>query len=354
MEPLAVVTRNGYIESVHYGYICIVSPSGVIEYHLGDWNTRIFFRSSAKPIQVIPLLQSGAADAFGFSLRDIAIACASHSGQPLHQMAVQEILHRLELDETDLSCGIMRPYNVQENQRLIATESDPTVLHCSCSGKHAAMLALAKFRNHPRTDYSTISHPVQQEILQTVAMMAGVEADSISLGIDGCGVPIYLLPIRNIAWSYANLVQSMQDHTHPFHRSCQTIFEAMNAHPDMVAGDGEFCTELMQATHGKLIGKVGCEAVYCLGIREPQLGICIKIVDGNERAVYPVVVQLLKELGVLNNSEYDQLQRWSTSVLQNNLGEPIGAIHSIARMKQPLAPSELLGRSLQEIGLFAT
>jgi len=326
MEPLAVVTRNNYIESLHYGIICVVNSSGKILYKLGDYHTRIFFRSSAKPLQIIPLLQSGAAEAFNFSPKEIAIACASHSGQKIHQETVEEILKRLNLNDLNLHCGIMTPYSEKENKRLIKEGTSPSVLHCSCSGKHSAMLALAKFKGYSVDNYEKIANPVQQEILSTIADFADENIQSIPMGTDGCGTPIYILPVNKIALSYAKLAMYAQDIKNSYHHSCKTVFDSMTQFPEMVAGDSEFCTELMQVTKGKLIGKVGSEAVYCLSIKEGNLGICVKIVDGNERAVYPVVIELLNQLGILNPQEFNSLKHWHRQTLKNNLGEIIGEV----------------------------
>lgn len=346
MEPLAVVTRDNYIESIHYGYVCIVNSSGKVIYNLGEYNTRIFFRSSAKPIQVIPLLQSGAADALGFSKKEIAIACASHSGQKIHQEAVEELLKKLDLSKDNLHCGIMTPYSEEENKRLAAQGESPSVFHCSCSGKHSAMLALAKFRGYNVDNYEKKSNPVQEEILKNLAEFAEAEADTIPIGTDGCGAPIYLLPIHKIALTYAKLSEYAQDRNSAYHQSCKTVFDAMTQYPEMVAGDYEFCTELMQATGSKLIGKVGCEAVYCLGIKKDNLGICIKIADGNERAVYPVVVQILRDIGILGNSEFSGLKHWYNIMLKNNLGEEIGRIIPICDLKSPINKQYHLGDSI--------
>lgn len=321
-----MVTRNNYVESIHYGFICIVNSYGEILYSLGDFRTKIFFRSSAKPIQIIPLIQSGAAEAFHFTPKEIALACASHSGQEVHQQTVKNILERLNLKDDNLHCGLMTPYNEEEKKRLLAKGLSPSVFHCSCSGKHSAMLALAKYRGYSLDDYENINHPVQQEILKTIADFTQESPEEIIIAVDGCGVPIYLLPINKIALSYARLTQYAKDKSSPYHASCKTIFDSMNQFPEMVAGDNEFCTELMQTTKGKLIGKVGSEAVYCLGIKKGNLGACIKIVDGNERAIYPVVVHLLKELGILDSSELARLKHWYRPILKNNLGEKIGEI----------------------------
>ena len=349
MEPLAAVTRNNYIESVHYGLVCIVDSTGKILYKLGDPNTKIYFRSSAKPIQVIPLIQSGAYKELGLSKKEIAIACASHSGQKIHQSTAGEILNKLDLLYTDLHCGTMLPYNEEEQKRLLAENVAPSVFHCSCSGKHAAMLALSKYRGLSIKDYENITHPIQQEILKTISEFTGEALNTITTGIDGCGLPIYLLPIYSIALSYARLVNYAQDTTHPYSDSCNLVFDAMNQYPEMVAGDFEFCTELMRVTNGKLIAKVGSEAVYCIGIKNNNLGICVKISDGNERAVYPIVIQLLRELRIIDENEFSRLKHWHKPILKNNLGDKIGEISTIFDLKKTNHRKDILGRKLEEI-----
>lgn len=326
MNTLAVVTRNRYVESIHQGYICVVDAAGKVLYQRGDTGTSIFFRSSAKPIQVIPFIQSGAAEAMSYSLKEIAIACASHNGEQTHQQTILTILRRLNLNKTDLHCGAISPYNEEENKRLITQGEQPSTLHASCSGKHTAMLAFSKYLGVDISHYENISHPVQQEVLKTIAEFTDQDVKSIPTGIDGCGLPIYMLPIDKIALAYARLTSYANDEKSNWHHTCNTIFDAMTTYPDMVAGTGEFCTELMQATKGKLIGKIGAEAVYCLGIRKGNMGVCIKIADGNERAVYSVVMQLLLELDVLDNIGYEKLKHWHTPDLMNNHKEHIGNI----------------------------
>jgi L-asparaginase II len=348
MFPLAAVTRNNYVESIHFGYICVSDSDGRIIYSLGDYKTQVYFRSSAKPIQAIPLVQSGAADAFGLSKKEISLACASHSGQEVHQQTVLEILSKLDLVEESLQCGIMQPYNEKERKRLEAEGKIPTSLHCSCSGKHAGMLALTKFRGCTLEDYNRKDHPIQREILEAVAEFTDMNPDSIPLGVDGCGVPVYLLPINKIALSYARMVDYAQQTNHPYYKSCKRIIEAMMEYPEMVAGDYEFDTELMNVTNSKLIAKVGCEAVYCLGLMEKKLGICIKIIDGTERAIYPVVLQLLMDHDILTTEEYDKLKHWHNYSIKNNLNETIGEVVPVFQLQSAKYGEHLLGKMLDE------
>lgn len=346
MKPLVVVTRNRYVECIHSGLVCVVDANGHVLHRVGDVHTKVFFRSCAKPIQVIPVIKSGAAEAFGFSLKDIAIACASHTGQKFHQETVLDMLRKLDLDESNLHCGVMEPYNEAENNRLISEGLSPTAVHCACSGKHSAMLALGKFRGVDLNGYEDISNPVQQEILETIAHFSGEAADSIPTAIDGCGAPVFILPIFSIALSYARLVQYAQDATSEWHAPCKTVFDAMTAHPEMVAGEGEFCTELMQVTKNKLIGKAGAEGVYCLGIKDMSLGICIKIADGSERAVYPAAMQVLKELDILTDKECSMLEHWYMPVVKNHPGKQTGKIIPVFGLKMPAEREYVLGEML--------
>lgn len=326
MKQIAVVTRGSYVESIHYGYICVSDDTGKVLYNLGSPDAKIYFRSSAKPIQVIPFIESGAAEAYGFTLKDIAIACASHSGQEMHQNTVTEMLHKVQLNPEHLHCGIAQPYNKEESMRLSSHKQAPSVLHCSCSGKHTAMLALARYKGYSIHDYETLSHPVQQEALKMIAYFAEEDPASIAIGIDGCGLPIFVLPMRKIAMTYAKLMKYAEDIHQPYHKACKMVVDAMTAHPEMVSGDQEFCGELMKGTSAKLIGKVGAEAVYCIGIKKKNIGICIKILDGNERAVYPVVIHTLIQMGILNKEEQEMLQDWHIQKIKNNLDQNVGEI----------------------------
>lgn len=347
MEPLAVITRNGYIESVHCGIICVVNDSGNVLFHIGDVNTRIFFRSSAKPIQAIPLIQSGAADAFGLTPKEIAVICASHGGEEMHRQAVVSILNKLGLDEQSLRCGVSQPAGARERMRLIREGLKPDSLHGCCSGKHAGMLALAKFRGASLEGYENITHPVQQEILRTAAEFMDADAFAIPTAADGCGTPVYLLSVYQAALSYARLSRFSQDKAQPYHRACKTIYDSMAGYPEMVAGEGAFDTELIRAAQGALIGKAGYEGVFCLALREGTLGVCVKIADGSERALYPAVMQLLKDLKILDKSQWEKLKQWHIAHHKNNLGQTSGFIRPYFSLLEGSFSREPLGRLFQ-------
>ncbi|MEW6662432.1 MAG: asparaginase [Bacillota bacterium] len=335
MQVLAAVSRNGIVESSHLGYICVANAQGEVIYSIGDPATLIYFRSSAKPIQCIPLVASGAAEHYGFSPQEIALACASHSGQLRHQELVQEMLKKIGLSLDYLRCGAKQPYNQGEAQKLAARGAQPSPLHCSCSGKHAAMLALALYLGLDPDGYEKDEHPLQQVIIQVVSQFTGIPKERIFRGIDGCGAPIYLVPVQAAAVAYARLVdpEVLQDPN--LVNAAHSVTSAMAHFPEYVAGDGEFCTELMQATGGAVIAKIGAEGVYGIGLPKMGLGVAVKILDGRERAVYPVVVELLRQLGAVGKKEVEVLKKWHRYPVKNNLGHQVGIVKGVFDLANP-------------------
>jgi L-asparaginase II len=347
MDPLAVVTRRDIIESIHYGILCVVHASGEVLFNIGDVSSKIFLRSSAKPLQALALVHSGAAQSYGLTPRELAIICASHHGEQAHRDTVSGILAKAGISPSALRCGCAQPYCEQEQTRLLREGLSPSVLHCCCSGKHAGMLALAKFRGYGLHGYENICHPVQQEILRTVADIMGEDFNTIPTAVDGCGAPVYLSSVYAAALGYASLAQASQDAAHPYHRACKAVFEAMAGFPEMVAGEGAFDTEMMREARGGIIGKSGREGVYCLALRHSALGICIKIADGSERALVPVVMQALQDLNALDNAQYNHLSGFTRMAQKNNHGNTVGWLLPYFRLAAGSFDADPLGKTMQ-------
>lgn len=323
MKPLVAITRGNYIESVHYGYICIVDINKDVVYHLGEDNTHIFLRSSAKPFQAIPLVESGAIERYHITHKELAAICSSHSGELFHRETVYSILNKIELTEMDLDCGITNPYNPEMNEELIRKKERPSPLYNCCSGKHAGILALCRYYGFPTLGYSEIHHPAQQLIKSTIVELLQCGDNDIEIATDGCGIPNFMMSMKNTAFLYA-LLASGNKSPCKHREAIEKIKKAILLYPEMINGDGEFCTELMIAGRGKVIGKVGGEGVYCIGIPDMQLGIAIKVADGNERAIYPIAVHLLEELGVLEEEAIKSLSKWRIPPIKNHKGKVIG------------------------------
>lgn len=322
---LVEVTRGDYIESTHRGVIAVYDSLGQKIASLGDPQQVTFMRSAAKPVQALPVVETGAAAHFGFSTEELALMMASHSGEEQHVRVGRQIMAKLGLNSTYLQCGTHPPLHKASARALAAKGEAPTVYHCTCSGKHAGMLALARYFDYPLEGYYHIDHPVQQMMLQTIAMFAGLSAEQVGIGVDGCGVPVFALPVEKMATIYARWAKpfSLEGKTS---QACLTLQEAMTSHPGIIAGTGRLASDIMRVTGKKLLVKDGNEGVICMGVPAKGWGIAIKIADGNIRALGPVAIEALKQLELLTQEEYNALLSHSKSAVKNYRGELIGEI----------------------------
>lgn len=317
MEPLVVITRYNRVESIHYGNISVVNSQGKVIESVGNAYGKLFLRSSAKPFQSIPLIESEALKRYNITSKELAVVCSSHSGEDFHRETVDSILRKISLNENYLSCGGANPYNPEINAMLIRHNKKPTPLYNCCSGKHAGMLAVCAQLGFPLKNYTHITHPLQRLIIEIIGKMLNKNPSVIELGYDDCGTPSFLLTVAEGAYLYSQLAKGLKkDDNSPL----SIIAKAMTAYPEMVNGDGEFCTDLIRSCKGKVIGKVGGEGVYCLALRDLELGVAIKITDGNERAVYPVACHVLRQLRVLDDIELEGLKKWNYPPIKNHKG----------------------------------
>lgn len=323
MQPLVVLTRTKHVESIHAGYICATDSNNKIIFNIGDTRTKVYLRSAGKPIQAVAFVNSGAMERFNISLEELAVICSSHSGENFHREMVSSILNKIGLSEDDLECGVANPYNQDMLNELIKKGKRPSRLYNCCSGKHAGMLALCRHYGFPVKGYTKLNHPVQQLILKTISELLECDWADISTGRDGCGVPSILITLHQASYLYSLLAQGFKGRSR--YKDCFGLIQkAMISYPRMVNGDKEFCTDLITHSDGRVIGKVGAEGIYCLSVPEKQLGVCIKIYDGNERAVYPVAVSLLKELGILYGSALERLKLWAYPPVKDHKGDIVG------------------------------
>jgi L-asparaginase II len=330
-EELVEVWRGSLIESRHRGHLIAVDGTGTTIASLGSPETVTFLRSSAKPFQALPVVASGAADRFGFTEQEIAIACGSHNGEPMHVAAVRSMLAKIGLDESALKCGAHEPYSLEVARELIRKGEQPSVLQNNCSGKHAAMLALAKHSGAPIETYDAPTHPVQQMIIKAVSDFSGVRVDEIVIATDGCGAPIFAIPVRAMALMYANLVSPPKQFDSQTRESCKRIVNAMIAYPEMIGGTTKrLDTELMRVGRGRFISKIGAEGVYTVGVLPSVdwpngLGLALKVEDGDDhRARPPAVIDALRQLGVLDASDLNALSEYSPTVITNRRGDHVG------------------------------
>lgn len=328
--------RGDFLECIHRGAFAVVDFTGEVLRAAGDVKRPLYMRSAAKPLQALPVIESGAADEFGLSPREIAVAASSHSGCKIHTRAVEEILTKAGLKIENLLCGIHAPAHPSERERLIREGIAPSPLHNNCSGKHAGMLVLAKFLGASLEDYVSPEHPVQKLIRQTIAEMAGAQPQDIKVGIDGCGAPAFLLSLEKMALAYARLArpEGLRVGLSAERASAaQRITGAIEKFPEMVAGPGRFTTDLIETCGGKLFAKGGALGVFCVGVPEKGLGMALKIDDGSGPAYYPLVVEILRRLEVLDEEELAALESYRRPLIKNWRGEVVGEV--VPRLDEP-------------------
>ena len=329
--PLVEVLRGPIVESRHRGHLIAVDGRGKTVAALGAPETVTYIRSSAKAFQALPLVASGAADHFGFTDKEIAIACGSHSGEPQHVETVRSMLAKIEMPETALKCGVHDPFSVEASRELVRTRQSPNVLQNNCSGKHAGMLALAKYLGASTDNYDEPDHPVQQQIAKAVAAFSDVPADKLVMGTDGCAAPVFGVPVRAMAIMYARLISPPIQFEDVVINACQRVANAMINFPEMVGGStGRLDTELIRAAKGRLISKIGAEGVYTVGVLPcPDwpvgLGLALKVEDGDDhRARPPAVIEALRQLGLLDKAELTALAAYAPTPIKNRRGDLVG------------------------------
>jgi L-asparaginase II len=301
-NPILVeVTRGDHVESVHRGAVAIANAKGGIVFSLGDIETPTFPRSSLKMVQALPLVESGAADAFGLSDEEIALACASHSGEPMHTTRVAKWLEKIGCTENDLACGA-HPSRVEAvNEAMIRAGEKPTRIFNNCSGKHSGFLTVCRHWDVATSGYEIHDHPLQVAIAKALGELARIKGE-LPFGIDGCTAPAFALPTSAFA---RVLAQYADPSSQPPQRAAamKRIVAAMIAHPDLVAGTGRSDTILMRAAKGRVATKAGAEAYYAAIIPEAGLGVALKIDDGAGRGAETAIAAILDKLGVLSDDK---------------------------------------------------
>jgi L-asparaginase II len=333
---LVEVTRGPMVEAKHRGIIAVLNADGELLTSLGDVEARTWYRSAAKPFQTIPIIASGAADHFQLTDQELAVITGSHSGEELHLNAVKSILNKINLTEAALQCGAHAPFDEAAAKQLRAANLQPQTLHNNCSGKHAGMLALARYLNAPLENYLDPQHPVQQQIRVVLARFADVPLGDIAIAIDGCSAPVFGLSLAAMARSYAQLVgweQTDIADDERLSRAAARVVKAMLEFPEMIGGSHKrLDTDLMRIARRQIVAKVGAEGVQLLGVlpnkRYPQgLGIAIKIEDGDiRRARDPVVIETLRQLGLLDDEQLSALARYAGATIFNHRRLEVGLV----------------------------
>lgn len=336
--PLLELLRGRIVESVHYGSIAVVDADGKPLASHGDPQTVAFFRSSAKPFQALPFVERGGVEFYGYTPRELALSCASHESAAIHLEAVAALQRKVGIVEDNLQCGGHMPGDVDMFRKFVISGETPTANYNNCSGKHTTMLAHAKMRGLPLENYLEISHPIQQDILNTLAEMCEYEREKIELGVDGCSAPNFALPLYNAALGMARLCDP-RSLPEPRAAACRKITSAMTSYSEMVSGFGEFDCEVMKIGAGRIVTKRGAEGYQIMGILPGVLspdsrgvGVAIKVSDGDlgqrkddltesSRVRSTIALEILRQLGALSPEQVQSLSKFGpVRTLKNHRG----------------------------------
>lgn len=325
-NPVLVRIRRGEAtESQHRGAWVLADSNGKVLDGMGEFSSPVFVRSAVKSLQALPLLETGAAERFGYSDVEIALTLASHNAEARQTEAVAGLLARLGLAESDLQCGAEPPRDPEARARLRANSGKPTAIHNNCSGKHAGFLALALHLKAPKERYLDPASPGQTLVREAVLAMSGVKKADLTTAVDGCSAPTFRMPLSGLATAFARI-------TNPSglercrREACERMVASVAAHPEMIAGAHQrICTDLARVSRGRIFPKIGGDAVYGIGICGADRGLAIKIDDGSNRGLQPLVVALLLRFGFLSSSEAEALDPWRQETIRNWAGLAIGS-----------------------------
>lgn len=321
-DAIVEVVRGTVVESRHRVHAAVVDAEGRLRGAVGSPDLVTFMRSAGKPFQAIPMVTDGALERFGVTSEEVAVACGSHSGGRDHLRAVGMLLQRIGSGAEALACGPQPPMDREMRRELAEAALEPGRLHNRCSGKHAAMLAVARVNGWDTQGYERADHPVQRRMVAELGRWLDLPPEAMALGTDGCSVVTVGVPLRSMALAYARLSSAARGGDADGAR----VASAMIANPAMIAGEGRLCTELITCTEGRLLAKVGAEGLYCVGVPGAELGIALKIEDGANRAVGPALIALLRDLDLISEDDVGVLLHHACPEVTDARGETVGQI----------------------------
>jgi L-asparaginase II len=336
--PLAECWRGARVESVHFGAFVLATGEGALVGWAGDPDALIYPRSSLKPFQALPLVESGAADALGLSDEELALACASHRAEPRQVAIVARWLERIGLTEAALICGPDWPRATEERDQLVRAGAAASRLYHNCSGKHVGLLSQCVHLDCPTHGYEAHGHPIQQKLLAIFESIAGRRLAADDLGVDGCNLPAPVFKLRAMAAAVARYA-ACEDASPQRAGAMARLMAAMTRHPDLISGPGQPTERLLRATGGRVVAKTGAEGVLTAWLPHDRLGAVVKISDGAPRARFAVLIEALGALGLLSRGEIAALEDLRTPPISNSVGKSVGRLSSNVRLETHVATS---------------
>jgi len=331
--PLAIATRNEHVERIHWGSVAVVDNHGSLLAYAGDPAAMMFSRSTLKPFQAIPFVRDGGVEHFGFSDDQVALMCASHSGETSHVDAVSSMLSKIDHTCTDLGCGCHLP-DIYGLDNLPPAGFRYDQRHHNCSGKHSGFLAYCRLHGLSSETYLSPDHALQRDIERVVASLSGVPQNHLWTGTDGCNAPNLGMPLSRLALLWARLASGDGGGDGSFDPILKRLFDAMRSHPQMVSGTGRADLGITLASNGDWVAKTGADGLQTVGIRSRGLGVAVKISDGDFPSVFAVTIAVLKQLGVLEqDSDSALLAPWADPVIRSYNGARAGQLKATVQLK---------------------
>ncbi|WP_182303234.1 asparaginase [Cohnella cholangitidis] len=331
-EPLVLEYRGGYLENVHYGHVCGVDETGGIAYRSGDPEWVTFMRSAAKPIQAIPFFLEGFDDRFGFTPEEQAIMMASHRALPYHVEALEGMLSKLGLDERSLVCKPTYPLDADARDALVAEHKPQRRIYHNCSGKHLGVLSYCIGMGYSLEDYYSADHPAQKRIAAIAAELSECPVEDIRIGTDGCGFPVFGMPLRNMAIAFLKLACPDLIPDERLRQAVVKITSLMNAYPKMISADYLICPNLLMDDN--IVAKGGAKGIYCFALKKERLAFALKVTDGSEDEWPIAVASILEQIGYGNQQTIDRMYRIGSPNIRNDNGLVIGENRSIFTLRQ--------------------
>jgi L-asparaginase II len=320
--PLIELTRGGTLENQHFGSVAVVNTHGQLRAFAGDPHWLTFTRSTLKALQALPFMEAGGPRHFGFAQEHVAMLCASHNGEAKHVQAAQGMLERCAQTYKALRCGCHVPYHFEIAGKSPGPLESFDERYNNCSGKHAGFVAYCVQHGHSLDNYEAFDHPLQQAIRRDVARTVGMDANDLKAGVDGCSAPNYAMPLLKLATGYARLASGAQDSE--FGESFAQLSTAMTSRPDIVSGTGRNDLAFMQAGGSDWVAKVGADGVQVVGSKSRGEAFAIKIIDANKPALFAASVEVMEQLGWLDDVQREALRPWRAQPIINARGLLVG------------------------------
>lgn len=323
MREIFVLSKRGeFSECIHHCHAVLVNRAGDVIYSRGDENFFTCMRSSAKPLQAIPLMLNKVDEYFNLTDREISAFCGSLNGEAFQVEIVRSILKKAGIDETCLKCGATYPSYKKAKEELVVKGVKPAPIYHNCAAKHAGMLLVCVYKGYDKETYLNKNHPLQKEIHDIVADYAELAQDEVKIVVDGCGLPVFFIPLKNLAIAYKNLALKMENNQSRVRKLLKSALD----NPDMVGGTDRLCSDVIKVTNGKVFAKVGADGVYTAFNVNKMEALAMKMEDGSTKALQPAFVKLIETVGWLNPREVALLERYFKLPIKNSRGEVVGEI----------------------------